>query len=233
MNFYIIKAIFIKQLKETFKNKAVLIQIVMFPIIAFILTNSVGEEMIPTDYFVILFASMYVGMTPIIILSSIISEEKETGSLRMLIMSNVKPIEYILGISFYVMICCVIGLISMGITGGYTGIQLVYFIVICSLGMLISMLIGSIIGMVSKNQMAANSLAIPVMLVCAFVPMLSMFNQNIKKFGCFIFTQQINELLTKIPLNAFPTQSILIILVNFIVFLIIYIRLFHKRSLLS
>ncbi|WP_028043546.1 ABC transporter permease [Candidatus Stoquefichus massiliensis] len=233
MSFRIIKAIFIKQLKETFKNKEVLIQIVMFPIIAIVLTNSVSDNMVPPEYFVILFASMYVGMTPIIILSSIISGEKETGSLRMLIMSNVKPIEYILGISIYVMICTVIGLIIMGITGGYLGIQLLYFVGICTLGMLVSIFIGSIIGIVSKNQMAANSLAVPAMMICAFVPMLSMFNESIKKFGSFLFTQQINNVLTKLPLNEFPTQAILIILANLFVFLIIYIRLFRKRNLLA
>lgn len=233
MSFHIIKAIFIKQLKETFKNKEVLIQLVMFPTIAIILTSSVNDNTIPSEYFVILFASMYVGMTPILILSSIISSEKENGSLRMLIMSNVKPIEYILGISIYVMICTVIGLTIMGMTGGYLGIQLVYFVSICSLGMLVSILIGSIVGMIAKSQMAANSLAVPAMMICAFVPMLSMFNESIKKFGSFIFTQQINELLTKLPLTKFPVQPILIIVANLVVFLIIYIRMFHKRNLLA
>lgn len=233
MSFHIIKAIFIKQLKETFKNKEVLIQLVMFPTIAIILTSSVNDNTIPSEYFVILFASMYVGMTPILILSSIISSEKENGSLRMLIMSNVKPIEYILGISIYVMICTVIGLTIMGMTGGYLGIQLVYFVSICSLGMLVSILIGSIVGMIAKSQLAANSLAVPAMMICAFVPMLSMFNESIKKFGSFIFTQQINELLTKLPLTKFPVQPILIIVANLVVFLIIYIRMFHKRNLLA
>lgn len=233
MKLYVMKAIFMKQFKETFKNKEVLIQIVMFPIISIILTSSVNIEMIPSEYFVNMFACMYVGMTPIIILSSIMSGEKENGSLRMLIMSNVKPIEYILGISFYVMICCVMGLFVMGMSGGYQGVQLLYFVSICSLGMLISILIGSIIGMISKNQMSANSLAVPAMLVASFVPMLSMFNENIKKFGSFLFTQQINNVLIEFPLSTFPTHALFIIFTNLFVFLIVYIRLFQKRSLLS
>lgn len=226
-------AILTKQLKETFKNKSVLIQIVMFPIMAIILSNSVSDNTIPPEYFVILFATMYVGMTPILILSSIMSEEKETGSLRMLIMSNVKPMEYILGISFYVILCCLIGLLVMGITGGYQGMQLVYFVVICAFGMLVSVLIGSVVGIIAKNQMMANSLAVPAMLICAFVPMLSMFNENIKVYGRFIFTQQINEVLTMLPVSSFPTQAVLIIFINFIVFLIVYIYLFKNRNLLS
>lgn len=233
MRFHIIKAVFIKQWKETLKNKEVLIQIVMFPTIALILTNSVNVDTIPSEYFVILFASMYVGMTPIIILSSIISGEKESGSLRMLIMSNVKPLEYILGISCYVIICCMLGLTIMGITGGFYGSQLLSFVGICTSGILISILIGSIIGMVSRNQMSASSLSVPAMLVCSFVPMLSMFNESIKKIGGFLFTQRINELLSALPLKEVPVEALLIILANFLLFLFLYIRIFQKRNLLS
>lgn len=233
MSLHIIAAILVKQLKETFKNKSVLIQFVMFPVIAVVLTSSVNNNMVPAEYFVILFASMYVGMTPIIVLSSIMSEEKETGSLSMLIMSNVKPIEYILGISIYVIVCCIIGLLIMGVVGGYQGMQLIYFVAICSLGMVVSIFIGSVIGMISKNQMAASSLSVPAMLICSFVPMLSMFNESIKKWCGFLYTQQINELLTQLPLTNFPFQAILIILVNLFVLLVIYIYLFQKRKFLS
>lgn len=233
MNMQITKAIFIKQMKDTLKNKSILIQFLMFPIISVILTMSVSISEIPSTYFVILFATMYVGMAPIIVLSNIIAEEKENGSLRMLMMSNVKPFEYIFGVSCFVMIVCVLGLFVMGITGGYQGISLVYFVCICSIGMLISILMGSIIGLYAKNQMTANSLSVPAMLICSFVPMLSMFNQYIKDFGQIIYTQQINELLTTIPFTTFPTKSLLIILANFIILFILYIRMFGKRKLIS
>ena len=93
-----IYAIIRKQLKDTFRNKPTLVQFVMFPAIAAILTLSAGEFELPKRYFVNLFSVMYVCMAPILILSAIISEEKEKGSLRMLMMSNVKPMEYLLGI---------------------------------------------------------------------------------------------------------------------------------------
>ena len=98
-----IYAIIRKQLKDTFRNKPTLVQFVMFPAIAAILTLSAGEFELPKRYFVNLFSVMYVCMAPILILSAIISEEKEKGSLRMLMMSNVKPMEYLLGIGVYVL----------------------------------------------------------------------------------------------------------------------------------
>lgn len=232
MSFHITKAIFMKQLKDTIKNKSILIQLVMFPIISMILSFSVSVSEIPSHYFVILFATMYVGMAPIIIISNIMGEEKEKGSLKMLMMSNVKPIEYILGISLFVMVGCILGLIVMGVVGGYRGIELFYFIGIGCLGMITSILLGSVIGILSKNQMAANSLSVPAMLICAFIPMLSMFNQYIRDYGQFIYTQQINELLTQLPtMTIFPAKSLLIILANILVLLVIYIRVFQKRKL--
>ena len=80
MNLQIIFAIIRKQWKDTIKNKSILIQFLMFPIICIVLTSSVSSVEIPGIYFVILFATMYVGMAPIIIMASIMSEEKEQGS---------------------------------------------------------------------------------------------------------------------------------------------------------
>ena len=139
MNLQIIFAIIRKQWKDTIKNKSILIQFLMFPIICIVLTSSVSSVEIPGIYFVILFATMYVGMAPIIIMASIMSEEKEQGSLRMMIMSNVKPVEYMIGVGTLVFLCCLIGTLIMGITGGYQGMELLSFMGICSLGLLISL----------------------------------------------------------------------------------------------
>ena len=62
-----------KQIKDTLKNKAVLIQFVMFPVMAFIMTNSVKIEGMPPDFFVNMFAVMYIGMAPLVDMYAIIS----------------------------------------------------------------------------------------------------------------------------------------------------------------
>ncbi|KXU40747.1 MAG: ABC transporter permease [Longibaculum muris] len=231
MSYHVIKAIFIKQYKDTLKNISILIQLIMFPAISIVMTSSIQVSEIPSQYFVILFATMYVGMTPIIMISNIMGEEKEKGSLKMLMMSNVKPTEYILGVSLFVMVGCLIGLFVMAMVGGYRGIELITFVGICSLGMLTSIFLGSVIGIVAKDQIASNSLSVPAMLICSFVPMLSMFNENIRHYGGFIYTQQINELLTHSPITSFSLQPFVIIFLNMMVLLGIYIYVFQKRKL--
>ena len=54
-----IQAIGIKQVKDTMKNKPVLIQFVMFPIMCIILTLSTSDMELPHNMFVYLFSSMY------------------------------------------------------------------------------------------------------------------------------------------------------------------------------
>lgn len=71
-----------KQWKDTWKNKAVLIQFVMFPVLVVIMTKLVKIDGMPKNFFVNLFASMYVGMAPLTSLSAVIAEEKEKNTLR-------------------------------------------------------------------------------------------------------------------------------------------------------
>ena len=97
-----IKAIFIKQIKDTLKNKIVLIQFIMFPLFTILMENAVIMQDMPEHFFVTLFAAMYIGMAPLTSMAAIISEEKEKNTLRVLLMSDVKPHEYLLGTGSYI-----------------------------------------------------------------------------------------------------------------------------------
>ena len=53
-----IKAVFMKQILDTIKNKTVFIQFLMFPIIAVIMENAVKIEDMPEHFFAKLFAEI-------------------------------------------------------------------------------------------------------------------------------------------------------------------------------
>ena len=169
-----IAAVFTKQLKETLKNKSILIQFLMFPVMVLIMENAIVLEGMPEHFFVKLFAVMFVGMAPLTCISSIISEEKEKDTLRALMMSNVHPFEYLIGIGLYVWLMCMVGAAVFAVTGGYESKDFLMFMVIMAAGILLSELTGAVIGVFSKDQMAATSVTVPVMMVFSFLPMLSM-----------------------------------------------------------
>lgn len=233
MRMYHVHAIIRKQLKDTLRNKPTLVQFVMFPAIAAILTLSASEFQLPPRYFVNLFSVMYVCMAPILILSAIISEEKEKGSLRMLMMSNVKPMEYLLGVGTYVFVLCMTGVLIMGVIGRYPLEELPQYLVLNAGGILISSVIGALIGVVSDNQTAASGLSVPAMLITSFVPMLSMFNESIRSVGQFLYSQQIYEQISSGSTMSFSLQSCSIVLVNFAAVLALYIYMYKKKHLLA
>ena len=226
-----IAAIFKKQLKDTLKNKAVLIQFVMFPIMTLIMNNAVNMQDMPENFFVNLFAAMYIGMAPLISIASIISEEKEKNTLRVLIMSNVKPYEYLLGIGCYVWFACMLGGMVICAAGGYDLQTSIVFMGIMAVGILTSLLIGAIIGIWSKTQMMATSIAVPVMMVFSFVPMLSLFNKTIEKIAKILYSEQISRMLSQINSLQLNVENIGVIVANILIAAVTFIIIFKKCKL--
>ena len=114
-------AVLWKQIKDTFKNKEILIQFLMFPIMTVIMEKFINIEGMPENYFTNLFGVMFIGMAPLTSTASIIAEEKEKNTLRALLMSNVKPWEYIIGVGLYIWCICMVGAGVIGYAGGHTG----------------------------------------------------------------------------------------------------------------
>ena len=109
----------------------------------------------PENFFVNLFATMYTGMAPLTSMAAIISEEQEKNTLRVLMMSNVRPHEYLLGIGSYVWLACLMGAFVICAAGSYKPWEKVTFMGIMAVGILVSLLIGAVIGVWSQTQMGS------------------------------------------------------------------------------
>jgi ABC-2 type transport system permease protein len=231
MNIKRIAAIFKKQIKDTLKNKTVLLQFIMFPILALIMQKAIKVEGLPKNYFVILFASMYIGMAPLTTIAAIISEEKEKNTLRVLMMSNVKSMEYLIGVGSYIFFLCMLGAVVFGVVGNYRGAEMVQFLVIMGSGLLTSLMIGAAIGTWSRNQMSATSITIPIMLIFAFLPMLAMFNDAIRKVSEFTYSGQINNLMNAIGAITLTFKNVGIIAVNMAVAIALFVMAYRRSGL--
>lgn len=217
-----ILAIMKKQWKDTLKNKPVLIQFIIFPVMAVIMAKFVEVPGMAPTYFVKLFAGMFVGMSPLVATSSVISEEKDEGTLRVLFMSNVKATEYLLAIGSYVFLLSMAGAGVMCLAGGYAGFDAFKFLIILAIGILTSILIGATIGVFSKNQMVATSIMTPLMMVFAFVPMIGSFNEQVQKVSKILYSGQIDYLIGHMESNENMLSSMLIILINAIIALVLF-----------
>lgn len=228
-----ILAILWKQVKDTFKNKTILIQFVMFPVMTVIMENAIKIDNMPKHFFANLFAIMYIGMAPLTSMSAIISEEKEKNTLRVLHMSNVKAVEYFIGNAIYIWSICMLGSLVIGLAGGYSGEILVKFMLVMAVGHLISTMLGAAIGAFSTNQMMATSITIPVMMVFSFLPMLSMFNDTIGKFAKIFYSQQLHLLISQLNDFEVSTECVIVMCVNIIlitgIFALGYQRVFSRN----
>lgn len=205
--------IFRKQMKDTGKNIALLIQFIMFPLMAVIMENAIQLEDMPEHFFVGLFAVMHIGMAPLNVTTAIISEEKEKNTLRTLLFANVKPTEYLIGIGGYVFSACMMGAVIFDLLGGYRGKEFILFLLIMASGVIVSMLIGAVIGIRSRSQIAAATVMTPVMMVFAFLPMLAMFNDTVAKVADIAYSQQIQLLLDRVAAGMTPEPKSMIVIV--------------------
>lgn len=224
-----IKAILWKQMKDTIKNKTILIQFVLFPAMTIIMENSVKIEGMPEHYFAKMFAVMFAAMAPLTSTASIIAEEKEKNTLRVLLMSNVKTWEYLTGISIYIWTVCMVGAGVIGAAGGFREKALVEFVLLMAIGILVSTLIGAAIGTWSKNQIMATSVTVPVMMVFSFMPMISMFNENVSKVSEILYSQQLQLLINEVGNIEWTFKPFGMIGMNFMIAVVLFV-IAYKRS---
>ena len=218
-----------KQIKDTLKNKTVLIQFVMFPVLTLIFENAINIPDMPELFFTKLFSVMYMGMAPLVAVASIIAEEKEKNTLRVLTMANVKAWEYLAGIGIYVWTICMAGAGVMATTLPLDDIP--FYLGVMAAGFIISIAIGACIGIIASNQMAATSLSLPVMLIFSFMPMLAMFNDKIEKIAGIFYTQQIRELLGNMTFDGIKTETMLVVAVNALLALSLFFAAFKRKGL--
>lgn len=224
-------AILWKQIKDTLKNKTILIQFLMFPILTLIMENTVKMDGMEPNFFTNLFGVMFIGMAPLTSMASIISEEKEKNTLRALLLSNVNPVSYLLGVGIYIWVICMLGGTVIGLAGGHKGEMLLKFLIAMGGGILLSILLGAVIGVFSKNQMVATSLTVPVMMIFSFLPMLAMFNETIEKIAKITYSQQIYLIFADLENSSFSMENGLVLAGNFLVAVVLFFVIYKKRGM--
>lgn len=225
------KAIFIKQAKDMLKNPMVMIQFIIFPAVALIMTELVAkaDENIPNNMFITMMAAIFAGMTLITSAAGAIAEDKERKSLRFLVMAGVKPHEYLLGTGGFIMLSGVIVSIMFGFIGTFEGTELAKFLTIMILGVLASILLGAVIGMLCKNQQAATAVAMPIAVIFGFTPMIANFNPTIEKAASILYTQQLNVIMNDFSANF--SQVIAVTVANIVVLTMLFILAYKKNGL--
>ena len=226
-----IKAIFIKQAKDVIKNPMVLVQFIIFPAVAWIMTELVAKsnDDIPTNMFVTMMSAVFAGMALVTSTAAVIAEDIERKSLRFLVMAGVKPHEYLTGIGGFILLAGSIVSVVFGLTGDFTGAEFAKFLTIMITSTAASVILGATIGLLSKNQQAATAFGMPVAMILGFTPMIAAFNETVEKIAGVLYTQQLNVIVNDFSANF--TKAISVIGVNMTVLLIVFVIAYKKKGL--
>ena len=226
-----IKAIFTKQAKDMLKNPMVLVMFVVFPAVALVMTQLIAlpNDEISNNMFVTMMAAIFAGMGLVTASSSVIAEDIERKSLRFLIIAGVKPHQYLLGTGGFMLLAGAITSVLFALIGDFSGAEIAKFLTIMITGTAASIILGTAIGMLSKNQQAATAIGMPVAMILGFTPMIAAFDSKVEKVANFLYTQQINVIINDFALSL--GKPLLIIAANGAVFMVLFIIAYRKRGL--
>lgn len=225
------QAVFMKQILDTSKNMEQLILFIVYPTVAFVMLQAIGGQTESSVFFIATFATMHCVFTPIVCTSNILAEEKEKNTLRMLVLSGVKPLEYICSIGFFVWIAVMVTGSSFFFMGKYDFGQSSVFLLYMTAGCVVSVICGMCIGIYAQNAMAANALAVPIGMVFAFLPMLAFFNKTIEKAAYYTYSYQIAFAFQKIggQEKSLQPQFFITVIYLFVLF-VLFSALFQKKK---
>ena len=227
-----IKAIYIKQLMDAIKNSGVLIQFIIHPAMAFMMTNvfDMGMPGMPESFFVTMFAGMFVGMGMVAAIAPAIAEDRERNSLRFLLMAGVKSHEYLLGIGGAFFTFSLAGCVAFAVLmPGASITQMLVMAFSMMLGCIASILLGAIIGMLSKNEQEAMSISSIAGLIISFGPFIANISQNDTLQRIFRVLYTMNFVDADVRM-ADALESFGIILANVVVLALVFTWVYGKND---
>ena len=241
-----IKAIFKKQFKGTIKNPEILIQFIIFPLLAFVMNLMMVTDFegVPEDIAEMLSSSMpnmvtmqatiFAGMGLITVMAGIVAEDIEKKSLRFLMMAGVKPGSYLLGVSGVIFFVSFFTSIAFSLIGEFSGVDFWIFTAAMMSGVVGSIVLGATFGVLAGNQQSASALVMPIAIVLGFGPMMAQFNDTVARIFHIFYTQQLNVVADYLTDGIGETplwQSFAIMWANVAILGILFAIVYKKKGL--
>lgn len=231
-----IKALVKKEFIDFTRNNNISV-ISLLPLILVIILGTLGKNNDDFPLYGMILLSLGINMNLVFVaafaMSMMISEEKEKQTLRTLMLSSVKPMEFIISKA---VIIFAISIVTNAFIYVFTGLSMDSFLFHCLICMplvLIMMLIGACVGMIAKNQMATSIYGMPVILIFMLLPLFQSVNPFIDKIVNVLPNQVILSLIeTSIDgtLGAFPWRELFILVLWLLFSTLLFIFTFNKRK---
>ncbi len=206
-----IKALFRKDIKDIFKNSQSLLMILL-PIVFTLLYRyiSLGGEHMDQSFVMATGLLMNLSLVPISAMSMMIAEEKEKNTLRTLMLSNVSAGEFLISKALVIYLITQFVSLIIYFLSGASAISFVRFFFGTSFTCLCLMLFGSIIGILSKNQMTTGTMSAPFALILLIPAIFGQVDEGFAKYARFTPTFAMLEILGSEGSIWFPLAVLLV-----------------------
>ena len=180
-----------KDFRLMFTNKNMLIMILLpigFAVLYQTIFGDVKEAGMPSNFVLTLCELLNLSAIPLTGLAMMVAEEKEKNTLRVLMLSDVSALEYIF--SKIISVLVLMELITIVIFF-ITATQLSYlpmFPLVTTVTSISMLLFGSVVGLLSKDQMSTSTLSTPLMILFLIPPMFQNMNEVIDKIASIVPT---------------------------------------------
>ncbi len=220
------KALAFKQLMDFLRNKRTLLIFFVFPI-AYIIAKMLSSDMFSSDGSI--FVLMHCILAPTLVMATLVAEEKEKGTLKLLLMSGVNSIEYFIGVTYVLFGFILTGILLFDMSGATKNFDDFFAYIFIFVVSIICMQIGAIIGKVAKNQTNVAPIAVPVVLALFFLPNIQLIKPNIDFFSKYLFT----GILFKIKNTCeYTIYDVVWMAINFLIVFLLFIKSFNKKSII-
>lgn len=210
-----VNALFIKELRDFFRNPNVLVMCIM-PIMFSLLYGKVMTSQIPKSIALALCLIISLTMIGCMVVSMLIAEEKEKNTLRTLMLSTLSPIEFLTGKSLVTLFICMVTNVIIFFIVNPTTINIWQYILIALISSITMIILGALVGIFSKSQMETGIIGFPIYMLLLLAPSLSSLNPILEKIANLCFTYHTLEAIYKISMG----QGLLSIKYNLLVILI-------------
>lgn len=212
------------QLKDILKNLQVLLLFLVFPMIGFVMSSSLQDQ---SSFFIIIFATMHVVFTPMMVMTTILSEQKQQKIIRNLAYASVPSYIYLFVHGCLITFLTLLSVCSFLMFPGFTQ-NLFSFILASLLGILLSVLFGACIALSTSSMSSASAIVMPFAMLFSFVPMLAQFHEGFQQIANILYSKQISMMMENIHhINGIG----LMVLSVSALFLIVWFYYAYRKSL--
>lgn len=227
-----------KDFKLIFTNKNMLIMIVLpigFAVLYQTIFGDVKEQGMPSGFVLTLCELLNLSAVPLTGLAMMVAEEKEKNTLRVLMLNDVSAIEYIMG--KIIAVLCLMEVITVAIffITGTAFAHLPIFLLITTLTSVSMLLFGSVVGLLSKDQMSTSTLSTPLMILFLIPPMFQNMNDILNKVASIVPTTRMLDIINDAMngesiINAAHMLDFAVILIWIILGILAFAMIYRRKG---